>query len=82
VDPKPDAETARAVAGDDALRELCFCDAVFRERYDGWFVLGRGPWAAVVRTRSRDIGGDIALKDFMNLDPELPEGVREEVRAV
>ncbi len=43
MDPKPDAETARAVAGDDALRELCFADAaVFRERYDGWFVLGCG----------------------------------------
>jgi serine/threonine protein kinase len=82
VDPKPDAETARAVAGDDALRELCFCDAVFRARYDGWHVLGRGSWATVVRTRSRDIGRDIALKVFVNLDPELLERVREEVRAV
>jgi len=35
-----------------------------------------------VRTRSRDISGDIALKVFVNLDPELLEGVREEVRAV
>jgi serine/threonine-protein kinase len=82
VDLKPDAETARAVAGDDALRDLCFSDAVFRERYEGWKVLGRGPWATVVRTRSRDLGQDIAVKVFVNLDPELLERVREEVRAV
>ena len=82
MDPKPDAKTARAAASDDALRELCFADAVFRERYDGWFVLGRGSWATVVKTRSRDIGRDIALKVFVNLDPELLERVREEVRAV
>jgi len=82
VDPKSDAGAARAVAGDDALRELCFCDAVFRERYEGWKVLGRGPWATVVRTRSRDLGQDIAVKVFVNLDAELLERVRQEVRAV
>jgi serine/threonine protein kinase len=82
VEFKPDAETARPLPGDDALRELCFCDSVFRERYEGWKVLGRGPWATVVRTRSRDLGQDIAVKVFVNLDPELLERVREEVRAV
>ncbi len=75
MDPKSDAGAASAVVGDDALRELCFCDAVFRERYEGWKVLGRGPWATVVRTRSRDLGQDIAVKVFVNLDSELLERV-------
>jgi hypothetical protein len=68
--------------GDDALRELCFSDGVFRERYEGWQVLGRGSWATVVRTRSRDVDEDVALKILVNLDPELLRRVREEVRAV
>jgi serine/threonine protein kinase len=77
-----ESDGSRSTPGDDALRELCFCDAVFRERYEGWSVLGRGPWATVVRTRSRDLGHDIALKVFVNLDPELLARVRQEVRAV
>ena len=82
MDPKADLKTSRAVSGDDALRELCFCDAVFSERYEGWKVIGRGPWATVVRTRSRDLGHDIAVKVFVNLDSELLERIRQEVRAV
>jgi serine/threonine protein kinase len=70
------------VSGDDALQALCFADAVFRQRYQGWHVLGRGRWATVVRTHSRDLGQDIALKVFLNLDPESLERVRQEVRAV
>ena len=80
IEPEPDV--SRSTPGDDALRELCFSDGVFRERYEGWCVLGRGPWATVVRTRSRDLGHDIALKVFVNLDPELLARVRHEVRAV
>jgi len=64
-----------------ALYELCFSDAVFRERYSGWRVLGRGAWATVVRTRSRDADRDVALKILVNLDPELLRRLREEVRA-
>jgi serine/threonine protein kinase len=79
---KADSEAARSRSGDDALRGLCFSDAVFGQRYDGWRVLGRGPWATVVRTQSRDLGDEIALKVFVNLDPELLERVRHEVRAV
>ena len=78
---KPELDARGWTSGDDALRALCFSDATFSERYDGWQVLGRGSWATVVRTRSRDIGRDIALKVFVNLDPELLERVREEVRA-
>lgn len=82
METRPDPDTRELVSSDDALRELCFSDAVFRQRYDGWQVLGRGPWATVVRTRSRDLGQDIALKVFVNLDPEFLERVRQEVRAV
>jgi hypothetical protein len=70
-----DSETMSSVSGANALRELCFSDAVFRERYEGWCVVGRGSWATVVRTRSRALGQDLALKIFVNLDPELLERV-------
>ncbi len=82
VPSTPDRGKAGPAPGDDALRELCFSDAVFRERYEGWDVLGRGSWATVVRTRSRDAGQDVALKILVNLDPELLARLREEVRAV
>jgi serine/threonine protein kinase len=82
VDSTPEPGTTRPAPGEDALRELCFADGVFRERYEGWRVLGRGSWATVVRTRSRDAGQDVALKVLVNLDPELLQRVREEVRAV
>jgi len=72
-----DSGKAGPAPGDDALRELCFSDAVFRERYEGWDVLGRGSWATVVRTRSRDAGQDVALKILVNLDPELLQRLRE-----
>jgi serine/threonine protein kinase len=55
---------------------------LFRKRYTGWSVLGRGPWATVVKVRSVALGQDIALKVFVNLDPELLDRVRQEVRAV
>jgi serine/threonine protein kinase len=82
VDSPPDSRRTGTAPSDDALRELCFSDAVFRERYQGWLVLGRGTWATVVRTRSRDVGQDVALKVLVNLDPELLQRVRDEVRAV
>ncbi len=81
VPSTPDPGNAGPDPGDDALRELCFSDTVFRERYEGWQVLGRGSWATVVRTRSRDAGHDVALKVLVNLDPELLQRLREEVRA-
>ncbi len=75
-------ELEPGVSGGDALAALCFADPVFRERYEGWEVLGRGSWATVVRTRSRDLGRELAVKVFLNLDPALLQRVREEVRAV
>ena len=66
---------------DHALRELCFSDPTFNERYEGWTVLGRGTYATVVRVRSRDAGRDIALKVFEGLSPEMAARVREEVHA-
>jgi len=75
-------DAAVEMAGGDALRSLCLADPVFRDRYDGWHVIGRGVRATVVRTRSRDLGHDIALKVFVNLERELLDRIREEVRAV
>jgi eukaryotic-like serine/threonine-protein kinase len=66
----------------DALRLLCFSDPVFAERYQGWSVLGRGSYATVVRTFARDAGREIALKVFVNLEPEMVQRVREEVQTV
>jgi serine/threonine protein kinase len=79
---KTKPETESVASSDNALRQLCFSDAVFSDRYDGWRLIGRGPWATVVRTRSRDLGQDIALKVFVNLEPESVDRVRLEVRSV
>lgn len=65
----------------DALQELCFSDPLFRQRYDGWSVVGRGSFATVVKTRSTDARRDIAVKVFVNLEPDVLDRVREEVRA-
>lgn len=64
-----------------SLRELCLADPTFRERYEGWTVLGSGTYATVVGTRSRDAGRYVALKIFQGLSPDLAERVREEVHA-
>lgn len=79
---KPESDAKGLVSGDDALQALCFADSVFNQRYEGWQILGRGSWATVVRTWSRDLGHEIALKVFVNLDPEVLQRVRDEVRAV
>ena len=65
----------------DALEALCFSDPLFRQRYSGWSVVGRGSYATVVKTRSTDARRDIALKIFVNLEPDVLDRVREEVRA-
>jgi serine/threonine-protein kinase len=81
VSRTPKQPGAVNVPGDDALRELCFSDSVFRQRYQGWAVLGRGTFATVVRTFSGDAARDVALKVFLNLEPEMVKRIREEVRA-
>ena len=63
------------------LRELCLSDPIFRQRYEGWEVIGRGTYATVVRTKSRDAGREVALKIFQGLSPDLVERVRAEVHA-
>ena len=65
----------------DALEALCFSDPLFRQRYDGWSVVGRGSFATVVKSRSTDARRDIALKVFINLEADALDRVREEVRA-
>jgi serine/threonine-protein kinase len=77
-----DDETSDSSAPTDALGLLCFSDPVFAQRYNGWSVLGRGSYATVVKTFSRDAGRDMALKVFVNLEPEMVQRVREEVHAV
>ena len=71
MEAKRVVELEPGVSGEDALAALFFADPVFSQRYEGWEVLGRGFWATVVRTRSRDLGHEIALKVFLNLDPAL-----------
>jgi eukaryotic-like serine/threonine-protein kinase len=70
-----------ASAPSDSLQTHCLSDPLFRDRYEGWQVLGRGAFATVVRTRSRDTDRDIDLKIFVNLDFDLLERVRQEVSA-
>src|SRR4051794_2454425 len=71
---------AGAPDGDgDALSLLCSADPVFCARYEGWTVLGRGSCGTVVKTHCRDLGRDVALKVFVNLDPEARERIRREV---
>jgi serine/threonine protein kinase len=76
-----DSTARRKAAADCALHDLCFSEPLFRRRYEGWCVLGWGSYATVVRTYSRDAGREVALKIFFNVEPDLLERVREEVRA-
>jgi serine/threonine protein kinase len=69
------------VAGGDALRNLCFNDTVFRVRYEGWEMLGRGLLGTVVKTYLRDARRYIAIKVFVNLDAATIDRVRKEVLA-
>jgi eukaryotic-like serine/threonine-protein kinase len=64
----------------DALHNLCLADAVWRERYDGWTELGRGATAIVVRTHSRALGEDVALKVFPAPLSQDARRFQEEVR--
>jgi len=66
---------------EDALHALCYSDPLFRQRYSGWSVVGRGSFATVVKTTSKDAGRELALKIFVNLEPDVLDRVREEVRA-
>lgn len=77
-----DDEASESSTTADSLQLLCYSDPLFAERYHGWSVLGRGSYATVVRTFSRDAGREVALKVFVNLDPEMVRRVREEVHAV
>jgi serine/threonine protein kinase len=64
----------------DALHSLCLADPVWRERYEGWTELGRGATAIVVRTRSRALGEDVALKIFPAPFSQDGKRFQEEVR--
>jgi eukaryotic-like serine/threonine-protein kinase len=64
----------------DALHNLCLADPLWRERYDGWIELGRGATAIVVRTHSRALGEDVALKVFPAPLSQDARRFQEEVR--
>jgi hypothetical protein len=52
----------------EALRHLCFSDPVFRERYQGFEVVGQGAYSSVAV--SRLMGCPVALKIFTHLSDE------------
>lgn len=64
----------------DALHALCLADAVWAERYDGWFELGHGGSATVVRARSRATDEELALKIFTRLDADGRRRFQQEAR--
>jgi serine/threonine protein kinase len=63
----------------DALHNLCLADPVWSERYEGWVELGCGGSASVVRTHSKAIGEEIALKVFHRLASDDWSRFRREV---
>lgn len=73
------------VTGDragNALATLCRADALFRERYDGWEVLGRGSFSTVVRTQHRILDGPVALKILFRASPAERQWFVAEARAL
>lgn len=52
----------------DALQRQFTSVALFRERYEGWELLGVGGFGAVVRTVCRDTDLEVALKLWVNVD--------------
>lgn len=64
----------------DALHNLCLADPVWADRYEGWTELGHGGSASVIRTRSKALDEDLALKIFPRLAAEDWRRFQEEVR--
>jgi serine/threonine-protein kinase len=65
---------------EDALHRLCLADPLWVERYEGWHELGHGGSATVVRTRSRALDQEIALKVFLRLSADDWRRVQSEVQ--
>jgi len=65
---------------DLGLRNLLQADPRWTSRYEGWQVIGRGAFATVVKTYCKDLGADIAVKIFKNLDQEDRRRFQQEVR--
>jgi serine/threonine-protein kinase len=64
----------------DALHTFCLADPLWNERYEGWIELGQGGSACVVRTHSRALDEDLALKIFPRLAADDWKRFQEEVR--
>lgn len=69
--PDPDARRLS-----DELRQRFMSVAAFRERYDGWDVVGTGGFGAVVRTVCRPLDLELALKLWVSLD-DADAGLRQ-----
>ena len=65
---------------DLGLRNLLQADPRWTSRYEGWQVIGRGAFATVVKTYCKDLGADIGVKIFKNLDQEDRRRFQQEVR--
>src|SRR5688500_13740997 len=65
---------------DLGLQNLLHADPRWTARYEGWQVIGRGAFATVVKTHSKDLGADIAVKILKNLDQEDRRRFQQEIR--
>src|SRR5450432_589508 len=63
------------------LRNLLQADPRWTARYEGWQVIGRGAFASVVKKFSKDLGAQIAVKVFKNLDQEDRRRFQREVQS-
>jgi serine/threonine protein kinase len=65
---EPDSTDLAEDLSEEALGGLCFRDPVFRERYDGFDIVGQGAYGCVAL--SRFLGNPVALKIFTHLSEE------------
>jgi len=64
---------------DIGLRKLLEADPRWSSRYEGWFQIGRGAFATVVKTYCKDLGADVAVKVFKDLDQDDRRRFQQEI---
>jgi len=65
----------------EGLRNLCYADPTFADRYDGWEEVGDGGAATVVKVRGKHDGAVMALKVFRHLPEDFLPRCQREVNA-
>ena len=65
----------------EGLKNLCFADSTFAERYEGWDEVGVGKYGVVVKTTSKITGKVVALKIFSQFDERMNRRFGHEVTA-